>query len=107
MIVQVLLNLLSNAVDAAAHGKGRCKIRISSAAAEPFIRVCVADSGPGIPEGMRSQIFEPFFTTKNEGSGIGLSLAHRIVTDHRGRLQATVSQWGGAEFILELPMEKS
>jgi len=54
----------------------------------------------------RGQIFDPFYTTKDGGTGIGLSISHRIITDHGGSLIVSVSKWGGAEFILELPVKK-
>lgn len=48
-------------------------------------------------------MFDPFFTGRREGSGIGLSLCHRIVSDHGGKLSVSQSRWGGAMFTMELP----
>jgi len=64
----------------------------------------VSDSGPGVPPPLRERVFDPFFTTRKDGSGIGLSFSHRIVTDHGGSLRVDTSRWGGAEFRIELPV---
>ena len=65
----------------------------------------VYDSGPGIPKEAHDKVFDPFYTTKSDGTGIGLSLCHRIITDHGGTMRVETSQWGGAEFVIELPAE--
>jgi signal transduction histidine kinase len=70
------------------------------------VLISVADTGPGIPLSLRDKIFDPFYTTKSNGSGIGLSLCHRIIADHGGSLSVTNSKWGGAEFRIEIPIEK-
>jgi signal transduction histidine kinase len=67
------------------------------------IIIKVADSGPGVPPEMRERIFDPFFTGRRDGFGIGLSLCHRIVSDHGGTLKVSESKWGGAEFHMEIP----
>ncbi len=59
-----------------------------------------------MPLKLSERIFDPFFTTHPDGSGIGLSLAQRIVTDHGGTITVGSSEWGGAEFCIELPIEK-
>jgi signal transduction histidine kinase len=55
---------------------------------------------------LRDRIFDPFYTTKAEGSGIGLTMAQRIMADHGGSISVTTSRWDGAEFSIELPLEK-
>ena len=52
------------------------------------------------------QIFDPFYSTKNGSTGIGLSLSRRIVADHGGFLGVFKSDWGGAEFVIEIPIEQ-
>src|SRR5690348_1990731 len=86
--------LAKNAIDALA-GRGG-EIRFSTARlADDAVRVRVADDGPGIPSGLRTQIFEPGFSTKQSGWGIGLSLARRIVEEnHRGKLVLAASESG-------------
>jgi signal transduction histidine kinase len=59
-----------------------------------------------VPPKIRDKIFDPFYTTRSNGTGIGLSICHRIITDHGGVLNVTTSQWGGAEFRIEIPIEK-
>jgi signal transduction histidine kinase len=66
--------------------------------------VRVADSGPGIAEEARERIFYPFFTTKEEGSGVGLSMAKKIVDSHRGSIDVDSGAGGGAVFTVRLPM---
>lgn len=71
---------------------------------EHFAVVRVADSGPGIAEEARERIFYPFFTTKEEGSGVGLSMAKKIVDSHRGSIDVDNGPAGGAVFTVRLPM---
>jgi signal transduction histidine kinase len=104
MIEQVMLNLITNAVQAMQAMTGEKHLELRSSSGDGHIVVTVSDSGPGIPPQERAKIFDPFYTTKSDGSGIGLSLCHRIITDHRGTLTAETSSWGGAEFRIELPV---
>jgi signal transduction histidine kinase len=68
--------------------------------------VRISDSGPGVPLHLKDRIFDPFYSSKNDSTGIGLSIAHRIITDHGGSFYVSQSKWGGAEFTFEIPMEK-
>jgi len=103
----VFLNLLLNAAEAMPHGgdlhvaTGLARDRRDRAS----IRVRVEDDGPGIPAAHREDVFKPFFTTKKGGTGIGLSLAARIVEEHRGALALAepVHSDHGTAFIIELP----
>ena len=63
----------------------------------------IADTGVGIPPADLQRIFIPFFTTKPTGHGVGLALAHRVITQHGGTLAAANSSTGGAVFTLRLP----
>ncbi len=105
-IEQVILNLITNAVQAMKAASGDKKIELSSWSEANWVCIGVADSGPGVPVELRRKIFDPFFTTKPEGVGIGLSLCNRIITDHGGLLSLQTSKWGGAEFHLKIPIEK-
>ena len=107
MIEQVILNLITNAAEAMKNFEAEKRIMVSSSAQDALIRVTVADSGPGVPEEERGKIFDPFFTTKNGSPGIGLSLSHRIITDHGGTMRVSTSRWGGAEFTIEIPIDRS
>jgi two-component system sensor histidine kinase AtoS len=63
----------------------------------------IADSGPGVPPGLRERIFYPFFTTKDAGSGVGLAKAQKIVTSHGGSIELDSRPRGGATFRVRLP----
>ncbi len=105
LIEQVILNLITNAAEAMKIVDGTKRIKIISSAENHFILVRVSDSGPGVPLNLREKIFDPFFTSKTESTGIGLSLCHRIITDHGGSLSVSESRWGGAEFTIKIPMK--
>jgi len=107
MIEQVILNLITNAVQAMQAMTGEKHLELRSSASDGHIVVAVGDSGPGISPQERAKIFDPFYTTKSDGSGIGLSLCQRIITDHRGMLTVETSRWGGAEFRIDLPVGDS
>ncbi len=106
LIEQVMLNLINNAANAVEKGIGTKTIRVKSYAANNTVCIGVSDSGPGVPRKLRDKIFDPFFTTKEDGQGIGLNIAQRIIADHNGSLSLDISDWGGAEFRIELPVEK-
>lgn len=100
---QVLVNLLSNALDAVA-GTPRRRIAIGAEEADGAVRITVRDSGPGIPEAVAAQVFDPFFTTKPVGAGLGLglSISYNIVRDFGGVLSVAESGPGGTAFLLTL-----
>jgi len=97
-IVQVLLNLAINALDAMPNG-GTVVFRTYKS--EGAVAIEVDDTGDGIAADDLDRIFDPFFTTKEKGSGLGLSVAHRIVAQHRGELTAANAE-RGARFKLTL-----
>jgi signal transduction histidine kinase len=104
---QTLTNLILNA---AAAIKSQGNIRISTMSSDDGrVRVVIEDSGPGIPEELRSRIFEPFYTTKapGEGTGLGLSLCYTFVTQHGGRIWEEGEPGKGARFVVELPLRLS
>jgi PAS domain S-box-containing protein len=106
LIEQVMLNLINNAANAMENGNGTKTIRVKSYAGKNTVCIGVSDSGPGVPYKLRDKIFDPFFTTKEDGQGIGLNIAQRIIADHNGSLTLDTSEWGGAKFRIELPVEK-
>jgi signal transduction histidine kinase len=105
-IQQVILNLLSNAITAAASGPtAQRKVMVwTSAAVEASVELGVHDSGKGIPSGDLERLFEPFFTTKTEGLGMGLAISGSIVEAHGGRIFAENDPAGGAAFRVRLPV---
>jgi PAS domain S-box-containing protein len=106
LIEQVILNLISNAAEAMKGMDKAKKIEITSSVKKSHLLVTVSDSGPGVPLNLGEEIFDPFYTTKNGSTGLGLSLSHRIITDHGGSLRVGASVLGGAEFIIEIPVEE-
>ena len=106
LIEQVVLNLISNSIESMTEIDGEKKIRVTSFMDEKNIYIRVADSGAGIADHLRDKIFDPFFTTKDGSTGIGLSLCQRIVTDHGGFLTLSESEWGGAQFTIEIPIKR-
>src|SRR5690606_23795921 len=91
-IEQVLLNLALNAFDALNTG-GVVTFRTRQEDSGGAV-VEVEDTGGGIPPEALERIFDPFFTTKEKGSGLGLSIAHKIMTQHDGKLIATNTKDG-------------
>jgi PAS domain S-box-containing protein len=104
LIEEMVLNLLNNAAGAMKTMAAGKKIVVSSFAAGDNIILSVSDSGPGIDPDIRDKIFDPYFTTKSDGTGIGLSISHRIALDHGGTLTVSDSELGGAEFVVKLPI---
>ena len=100
---QVFLNLLMNACDVLENGG---KIIVRTEATADGVRIEFEDTGPGIPEAIRSRNFDPFFTTKEvgKGTGLGLSLSHGIIERHGGRLQVVSRDGRGAIFQIDLPL---
>ncbi|MBT8368911.1 MAG: PAS domain S-box protein, partial [Deltaproteobacteria bacterium] len=105
LIEEMVLNLLNNATGAMKSMEGDKKIIVTSSVEGNDIILAVSDSGPGIAPELKDKIFDPYFTTKSDGTGIGLSICHRIVTDHGGSLTVSDSDLGGAEFRVEIPIK--
>jgi two-component system, NtrC family, sensor kinase len=101
-IHQVLLNLLLNAVQAMEAG-GTVRVEIGSR--EDYASVVVSDTGRGIPPQNLPNIFRPFYTTKGHGTGLGLSLARRIVEEHHGRIEVRSVVGKGSKFTVLLPFQ--
>lgn len=105
-LVQVMINLLTNAHQALLTREHPRLLAISGRAAEEGgIVLTVADNGPGVPAAVRERVFDPFFTTKPEGvgTGVGLSLCRSIVTAHGGAIALEETPGGGATIRIVLP----
>jgi signal transduction histidine kinase len=102
-IHQVLLNLLLNALQAI---DGQGKVTVTVKPQDKFATVEVADNGRGIAPEHLPSIFRPFYTTKGEGTGLGLSLARRIVEEHNGTIEVTSRVGEGTKFLVKLPMQR-
>lgn len=117
LIHQVLMNLLTNALEAVPAEGGRVTVRALAAAhpswpdAAPVqttggVEIHVIDNGPGVPDAKMQWIFEPFNTTKGtKGTGLGLAVAKRITEEHGGRLGLESAPGQGATFKVFLPAE--
>jgi PAS domain S-box-containing protein len=124
-IQQVIINLVTNAMQAMQGKPGRVQIHVNTvdlnaALADrypelralharrqgPVVRICVADNGPGMDAATQARIFEPFFTTKpaGEGTGLGLAVVHGIVESHHGAIIVNSTPDMGTTFTLYLPV---
>lgn len=104
LIEELMINLLTNAIDAMEKNSGPKKIGVCSFRRKDLLRLEVIDSGSGVPPEAREVIFDPFHTTKSDSTGIGLSLCRRIVTDHSGTISVGTSKWGGGKFTVDIPL---
>ena len=112
LLKEVLINLLGNAVKFTSEGSVHLKVTLSKSSAEAFHEVIfqVADSGPGIPEGLRRQVFSPFETGVSSatqghiGTGLGLSMSEAHVKTMDGVITVGESESGGALFTVSLPL---
>jgi signal transduction histidine kinase len=100
---QVFLNILLNAIQATV-GEGRIDVRLGRTASNFVVRF--SDTGRGIPEKDRERIFEPFYTTRPAGSGLGLAVARRVITDHGGTIEAGSRPGGGTVVTVTLPAHR-
>src|SRR5712664_2325285 len=101
---QVMMNLMTNGIDAMKDADGTRRLAIKSQRAEnEQILVTVSDTGVGLPAQEADQIFKAFFTTKPHGTGMGLSISRSIVESHDGRMWAAENSPRGASFCFTLP----
>jgi len=102
-LVQAIVNLLVNSVEAVPQeGKIHVDVCDSHPSGEQ-VSISVSDNGPGVPVEEREKILRPFYSQKESGTGLGVSIVHRIVTAHGGSLEVGDSDMGGARFTLRLP----
>jgi signal transduction histidine kinase len=101
---QVFLNIILNAFQAMAGG-GRLSITTSKSIRQEkeYVRIDVADTGPGIPPQILEKIFTPFFTTKAQGTGLGLPICFKLINLHNGDIRVTSDDSQGTVFTIELP----
>jgi two-component system sensor histidine kinase HupT/HoxJ len=104
-LLQVLMNLIQNAYDAASAAGVVPQLWIDAEVRNATIFLLLRDNGPGISPSHLTHLFDPFFTTKpvGKGTGLGLSISYGIIEQHGGKLYARNHPEGGAEFIIELP----
>ena len=106
---QVVVNLLSNALDALDGKEGEPVLSIAAgrnlAGSAGWVRV--RDNGPGIPKERLEKIFDPFFTSKTNGTGLGLAISRKMVEAQGGTLEVESELGQGTEFVLELPAARA
>jgi signal transduction histidine kinase len=100
-IAQLFLNLSINAIDAM---EGEGELWISTNTKGNFIEVRVQDTGSGISPSIRDNIFQPFVTTKAKGLGLGLAIVHRVVEQHKGKIEVETLTDKGTTFTVSLPI---
>jgi PAS domain S-box-containing protein len=105
---QVIVNLITNAAQAVGSTAGRVRVSLQHAPTLERGRLVLAveDTGCGMPDEVRRRVFEPFFTTRGvgEGTGLGLSVVHGIVTSHGGEIRASSQPGAGSRFEIVLPV---
>jgi signal transduction histidine kinase len=107
-LVQVVLNLLSNAIRHCPEGSGTVEVALESV--DEAVRIEIRDNGPGVPAGERERIFERFRQvrgpdrTPGSGAGLGLAISRRIVEQHGGGIWVEAAPEGGARFVVRLPL---
>jgi signal transduction histidine kinase len=101
-IVQVVLNLVINAIESMPDG-GELSIRSETCADPAGVYVFVSDHGDGIADEVKPRLFEPFFSTKQEGMGLGLYISKQIIQNHQGHLEIEKSDGEGTTFRIWLP----
>jgi two-component system, NtrC family, sensor kinase len=104
-LLQVVINLITNAADALDPAGGIIRVR-TWAAGEAIVGFAVSDSGSGIKDEDRSKIFDPFFTTKpaGRGTGLGLSVVRNIIYSHGGQISFQTRPGNGTTFLVTLPV---
>ena len=120
LLNQVLMNILSNAIDALEEqaqkqtkqelvdNPSQITIR-TSLIDEKWLEISIADNGCGIPQEIQKRIFEPFFTTKSvgKGTGMGMSISYQIITErHQGKLECFSTPGQGTEFVVQIPLQR-
>ncbi|MDD5122483.1 MAG: ATP-binding protein [Dehalococcoidales bacterium] len=102
---QVFSNIIINAEQAMYEKEKKGTLSIDTQRSGQDARIILADSGPGIEEGIIDKIFNPFFTTREvgQGTGLGLSIAHGIITEHGGSIRAESRPGNGTVFTIDLP----
>lgn len=105
-LVQVLVNLCLNALDAMPSG-GKLTVAVRSAPESGAVEIEVTDTGTGFTEKVLPQLFQPFVSTKDSGLGLGLVISQRILEDHGGRITAANRPEGGARLLVSVPATRT
>ncbi|ACV67844.1 sensor histidine kinase NtrY-like [Desulfohalobium retbaense] len=104
-IKRVLMNLLTNAAEALQGGNGSTvDISVDCDVSSGWVRLQIADNGPGLSPEERSRLFEPYFSRKKGGTGLGLTIVKSLVNDHHGYVRIKPNSPHGSVFVVELPL---
>ena len=103
-IKQALLNIILNGIDAMPRGGN---IAFRTLIDNKYFKIYISDSGRGIAKGDLKHVFDPFFSTKDEGTGLGLSVTHQIIKNHKGIIEVQSEIGKGTTFILSLPLTQN
>jgi two-component system nitrogen regulation sensor histidine kinase NtrY len=99
---RIFVNIIDNAIESMGE-KGTLEILSTYNKDSQFIRIEIADDGPGISDEDKEKIFTPYFSNKSSGTGLGLAIAHNIIDEHNGVISIEDNIPRGARFILEIP----
>ena len=104
-IQQIFVNLISNAVEAM---EGNGMLRLANRKTSRGLEVVIQDTGPGIAKENLKKIFDPFFTTKppGQGTGLGLTVTHRLITKYRGSIEVESKEGRGTTFRVIFPFPR-
>jgi signal transduction histidine kinase len=103
--LQVLLNLLNNAIEAAPSETGKISIDVTIDAQSECININIVDNGCGIEDDNKETVFKAFHTTKGQkGTGLGLAVARKIINEHQGTIDVQGIFGGGTAFQIVLPL---
>ncbi|MEO6487974.1 MAG: ATP-binding protein, partial [Thermoanaerobaculia bacterium] len=102
-ILQVVLNLLLNAVEAMPGGG---TIEVETVRRGSMVLISVSDNGPGMDDATIQRVFDPFYTTKQRGTGLGLSICQNLVHTHRGTIRVHSEPGKGSRFTIVLPLSQ-
>ena len=99
---QVLVNLIKNAMEATESGD---RITLSTGSGDGQVWFSIQDNGKGMSPEVQEKVFHPFFTTKEKGTGLGLAVIHKIITDHNGTIALETVPGEGSTFTIRLPLK--
>jgi signal transduction histidine kinase/pSer/pThr/pTyr-binding forkhead associated (FHA) protein len=106
-VLQVLLNVLNNAIDAVPSKSGVVELSVSIPQTGEFVEITITDNGSGIEAGCKEEAFQAFRTTKGQrGTGLGLAVARKVVLEHKGEIELSDSNTGGTICRITLPLSR-
>jgi signal transduction histidine kinase len=102
LLSRALRNVVANAAEAMAEGGGT--LSVETGVEDGMATIRIGDTGPGLPPEALERLFEPYYTTKPSGTGLGMAIAFRVVTEHRGTIRASNRKGKGAQITIRLPI---